>query len=45
MMEQPPKAQTAEKVPDEQRRKDNVKKAKEVAEGLYPREKWEVLEA
>jgi hypothetical protein len=34
-MKQPPEAQIQE----------NVQKAKEAAEGLYPHEKWEVLEA
>jgi hypothetical protein len=44
MMGQPPKTQATENAPEEQRRKDNAQKAKEAAEGLYPREKWEVLE-
>jgi hypothetical protein len=43
-MEQPPKAQTSDKSPEDQRREDNARKAKGAAEGLYPREKWEVLE-
>ena len=44
-MEQPSKAQITGKAPDEQRREDNAQKAKEAADGLYPHEKWEVLEA
>jgi hypothetical protein len=48
MMGQPPKVRTTGKerqgAPEEQRQ-ENAKKAKEAAERLYPREKWEPLEA
>jgi hypothetical protein len=48
MMGKPPKTQTTGKerqgAPEEQRQ-ENAKKAKEAAERLYPREKWEPLEA
>ena len=44
-MEQPPMAHATKKGLNDQRLENNAQKAKEVAEGLHPREKWEVLEA
>jgi hypothetical protein len=40
-----PPRDTEQETKEQQRREENAQKAREAAEGLFPREKWEVLEA